>query len=74
MNKGGILFPLFFYGVRKEDTMETMLSFIQEFGFPAAVTLYLLNRIEAKLEVLNASVVQLPEKIADCTINKREVS
>ncbi|WP_062199915.1 YvrJ family protein [Massilibacterium senegalense] len=54
--------------------MEVWLSFIQEVGFPAVVTLYLLYRIETKLEALNGSVIELPEKIAECTIKNREVS
>jgi hypothetical protein len=39
--------------------MEMWLQLISEYGFPVMVTLYLLYRIEAKLDLLNDSVKQL---------------
>jgi hypothetical protein len=39
--------------------MEMWLPLISEYGFPVMVTLYLLYRIEAKLDLLNDSVKQL---------------
>lgn len=42
-----------------EDLMEMWLPLISEYGFPVMVTLYLLYRIEAKLDLLNDSVKQL---------------
>lgn len=42
---------------------EQLLPFIQEVGFPIVVTLYLLHRIEVKLEKLNDSILQLPERM-----------
>lgn len=43
--------------------METWISLIGEFGFPVIVTLYLLYRIEAKLDKLNESILSLPQKM-----------
>ena len=45
--------------------MEEMIPFISEVGFPIAVTLYLLYRIEAKLDVVVQSIQSLPERIQD---------
>ena len=39
--------------------METWIPLISEYGFPVMITLYLLHRIEKKLELLNSSVQQL---------------
>ncbi|MFN7249927.1 MAG: YvrJ family protein [Anaerobacillus sp.] len=39
--------------------MEMWLPVISEYGFPVMVTLYLLYRIEAKLDLLNDSVKHL---------------
>ncbi|MCT8137588.1 YvrJ family protein [Anaerobacillus sp. CMMVII] len=39
--------------------MEIWLPLISEYGFPVMITLYLLYRIEAKLDLLNDSVAQL---------------
>ncbi|MCM3225271.1 MULTISPECIES: YvrJ family protein [Terribacillus] len=43
--------------------MEPWLAIIKEFGFPAAVTFYLMHRIENKLNTLIASIHSLPEKL-----------
>ncbi|KIL45063.1 YvrJ family protein [Jeotgalibacillus soli] len=43
--------------------MEQWMSFISELGFPIIVTLYLLHRIEAKLEAVIQSIQHLPERI-----------
>jgi hypothetical protein len=43
--------------------MEALYSFIAEVGFPIAVTFYLLLRIEGKLNQLNQSIQELPEKM-----------
>ncbi|MBS7427863.1 MULTISPECIES: YvrJ family protein [Virgibacillus] len=43
--------------------MDTWISFITEVGFPVAVTFYLLHRIEGKLNVLIASIYELPDKM-----------
>lgn len=43
--------------------MEEWLPLIQDVGFPIVVTLYLLHRIEGKLEKLNTSLERLPERM-----------
>ncbi|WP_017755293.1 YvrJ family protein [Calidifontibacillus oryziterrae] len=43
--------------------MEQWLAVIQEYSFPIVVTFYLLHRIEVKLDTLNKSIVELPERI-----------
>ncbi|MGE8203420.1 YvrJ family protein [Heyndrickxia sp. NPDC080065] len=39
------------------------MSFIGEVGFPIVVTLYLLYRIETKLEAVVQSIQSLPERL-----------
>jgi hypothetical protein len=39
-----------------EHLMELWIPLISEYGFPVVVTLYLLHRIEKKLDILNDSV------------------
>jgi hypothetical protein len=46
-----------------EDTMEQIIPFISEVGFPIVVTLYLLHRIEAKLDVVIQSIQSLPDRL-----------
>lgn len=36
--------------------MEMWIPLISEYGFPVMITLYLLNRIEKKLDLLNESM------------------
>ena len=43
--------------------MEQLLPYISEVGFPIIVTLYLLHRVEGKLDVLNESVTGLPHQL-----------
>lgn len=43
--------------------LQGLMPFVQEVAFPIVVTLYLLHRIEAKLEKLNDSVSALPERL-----------
>ncbi|WP_083270717.1 YvrJ family protein [Bacillus marinisedimentorum] len=43
--------------------MEQLLPLIQEVGFPVVVTLYLLHRIEGKLDTLNNTLNRLPERM-----------
>ncbi len=38
---------------------------VSEFGFPVVVTLYLLDRIEAKIDSLNQSINNLPNQLKD---------
>ncbi|MFC0271718.1 YvrJ family protein [Metabacillus herbersteinensis] len=43
--------------------MEQWLDVISDVGFPIVVTLYLLNRIESKLDTLNQSIQLLPTQL-----------
>ena len=43
--------------------MESWMSLISEVGFPIVVTLYLLHRIEQKLDTLNDTILQLPDQL-----------
>lgn len=45
--------------------MEEWLPLIRDLGFPIVVTLYLLHRIEAKLDLLNNTLMSLPEKLTE---------
>ncbi|MCC3646585.1 YvrJ family protein [Cytobacillus firmus] len=45
--------------------MEQMVILISELGFPIAVTFFLLNRIEAKLDVVVSSIQGLPERLKE---------
>ncbi|WP_371362996.1 hypothetical protein SRRS_39960 [Sporomusa rhizae] len=44
--------------------MEQMLNYISSYGFPMVVAVYLLVRIEGRLEVLAASINDLAKIIA----------
>lgn len=39
--------------------METWIPLISEYGFPVMITLYLLHRIEKKLDILHHDMQQL---------------
>jgi YvrJ protein family len=43
--------------------MEQFIPLISEVGFPIVVTLYLLYRIEAKLDMVVQSIQLLPERL-----------
>ena len=43
--------------------MEPFIPLISEVGFPIVVTLYLLYRIESKLDMVVQSIQGLPEKL-----------
>lgn len=45
--------------------MGDWVSMIKDVGFPIVVTLYLLYRIEGKLDELNTSIQQLPGLLKD---------
>ncbi|MDQ0154818.1 YvrJ family protein [Robertmurraya andreesenii] len=45
--------------------MEQWIPLISEVGFPIVVTLYLLYRIEAKLDVVVQSIQSLPERLKE---------
>lgn len=43
--------------------MKQMIPLISEVGFPIVVTLYLLYRIESKLDMVVQSIQNLPERM-----------
>ncbi|GIN41967.1 YvrJ family protein [Heyndrickxia oleronia] len=43
--------------------MDHLMPFISEVGFPIIVTLYLLYRIESKLDAVVQSIQSLPERL-----------
>ncbi len=45
--------------------MEQLIPFISDVGFPIVVTLYLLHRIEAKLDTVVHSIQSLPSRMQD---------
>jgi hypothetical protein len=45
--------------------MPELIPLISEVGFPIVVTLYLLNRIEAKLDNVVNSIQSLPERMRE---------
>ncbi|OIK14542.1 YvrJ family protein [Peribacillus sp. B-H-3] len=45
--------------------MDQLLPFVSDVGFPIIVTLYLLHRIEAKLDMVNETLIALPDRLKD---------
>ncbi|XXM71805.1 YvrJ family protein [Lysinibacillus sphaericus] len=45
--------------------MESIIPFISEVGFPIMVTMYLLYRIETKLDAVVASLQTLPQRMKE---------
>ncbi|MDQ0242789.1 hypothetical protein J2S09_000325 [Bacillus fengqiuensis] len=43
--------------------MEEWMTFVSDVGFPIIVTLYLLHRIESKLDTLITSIEKIPEQM-----------
>ncbi|WP_078555094.1 YvrJ family protein [Bacillus alkalicellulosilyticus] len=43
--------------------MEELLPLMSEFGFPIVVTLYLLHRLERKLDRVTDSILELPDRL-----------
>lgn len=43
--------------------MEQIIPFINQVGFPIVVSLYLLYRIEAKLDLVVQSIQNLPDRM-----------
>ncbi|RXI96383.1 YvrJ family protein [Anaerobacillus alkaliphilus] len=50
--------------------MEMWIPLISEYGFPVMITLYLLHRIETKLDTLNASINNLASEKAKMYVKK----
>ncbi|HYK73110.1 MAG TPA: YvrJ family protein [Pseudoneobacillus sp.] len=47
--------------------MEQFVPLISEVGFPIVVTLYLLYRIESKLDMVVQSIQSLPDRLKERT-------
>jgi hypothetical protein len=47
--------------------LEQLIPIISEVGFPIVVTLYLLYRIEAKLDLVVQSIQSLPDRLQERT-------
>ncbi|MDR4949562.1 YvrJ family protein [Neobacillus cucumis] len=47
--------------------MEQVIPLISEVGFPIVVSLYLLYRIESKLDLVVQSIQSLPERMRERT-------
>jgi hypothetical protein len=47
--------------------LEQLIPIISEVGFPIVVTLYLLYRIEAKLDLVVQSIQSLPDRLKERT-------
>jgi hypothetical protein len=47
--------------------LEQLIPIISEVGFPIVVTLYLLYRIEAKLDLVVQSIQSLPDQLRERT-------
>jgi len=45
--------------------VEQLIPIISEVGFPIVVTLYLLYRIESKLDMVVTSIQNLPERMKE---------
>ena len=45
--------------------MDQLIPFISDVGFPIVVTLYLLHRIEAKLDTVVQSIQSLPVRLQE---------
>ncbi|MEL3973512.1 YvrJ family protein [Rossellomorea oryzaecorticis] len=45
--------------------MESIIPFISEVGFPIVVTMYLLYRIETKLDAVVSSIQTLPQRMKE---------
>lgn len=50
---------------REVEKVDQILPFVSDIGFPIIVTLYLLHRIETKLDTLNETLVELPERLRE---------
>lgn len=48
--------------------MESLIPFISDVGFPIVVTLYLLHRIEAKLDTVVHSIQNLSDNLKGRTL------
>lgn len=49
--------------LRKEGVMEDMLLTVSNYGFPIVVSIYLLIRLENKLDKLTESILSLSSKL-----------
>lgn len=40
--------------------MEIWMEFVQNIGFPVAISFYLLHRVEARLQAIHEALIRLP--------------
>lgn len=52
-------------------TLEDLVSIIANLGFPIAISIFLLVRIEGKMEKLTESITALSNTIASMEVNKK---
>ncbi|WNF37380.1 YvrJ family protein [Bacillaceae bacterium IKA-2] len=53
--------------------MEMWIPLLSEYGFPVMITLYLLHRIEKKLDLLNDSMIQLVVNVKGSPFSESKV-
>lgn len=53
----------YLYNERREKRMEEWIKMIGNVGFPIVVTLYLLHRIESKLDGVIVAIEKLPKQL-----------
>ncbi|MBY0099409.1 YvrJ family protein [Mesobacillus maritimus] len=53
--------------------MQELIPLISEVGFPVVVTLYLLHRIEAKLDTVVQSIQNLPNQMKENDYQDRKI-
>ncbi len=51
--------------LRRRNSMDQLIPLISDVGFPIVVTLYLLHRIEAKLDSVVQSIQNLPGSLKE---------
>ncbi|KXG43933.1 hypothetical protein U473_07880 [Tepidibacillus decaturensis] len=63
MNVNDMDIMIMIFARKERRTMEQWIPMIGEVGFPIIVTLYLLTRIEGKIDVLSHSITELTNSI-----------
>lgn len=66
MDRPFIIYNFFVCGIigrKGGNILDNIMTFINEVGFPIVVSLYLLYRIETKLEAVIQSIQSLPDRL-----------